>query len=247
VSGTDVVRPRGQSRPGADGAPGFGPSARLDIECEVGFVVGRASSLGTPVPVDTAAEHIFGVVLLNDWSARDIQAWEYVPLGPFLGKSFATSISAWVLPWEALRQARIALPAQDPPVLPYLDGSSSASYGLDLRMAVHVNGHEVSTPCYRDMYWSPAQMLAHLTANGASLRVGDLCASGTVSGPARDTVGSLIERTWNGAEPLLLPDGRELTFLADGDTVTISGWAPGPEGSRIALGEVSGTIVAAGP
>jgi len=247
VSGTDVVRPHGQRRPGEDGVPGFGPSLRLDIECEVGFVVGGATTPGTAVPIESAADQIFGVVLLNDWSARDIQAWEYVPLGPFLGKSFATSVSAWVTPWEALAPARVPLAEQEPQVLPYLSGSPAASYGLDLRMTVTVNGHEVSTPRYRDMYWSPAQMLAHMTVNGASLRVGDLFASGTVSGPERNSVGSLIERTWNGAEPLAMPGGRELTFLADGDTVTITGWAPGPGGSRIDLGEVSGTVAAARP
>jgi fumarylacetoacetase len=245
VSGTDVVRPCGQTRPGPDGVPGFGPSRRLDIECEVGFVVGTPTDLGTPVPVAEAADHIFGVVLVNDWSARDIQAWEYVPLGPFLGKSFATSVSAWVLPYAALEPARVPLPTQDPPVSAYLDGDGTASYGLDLRLSVEVNGHEVSRPAYRDMYWSPAQMLAHMTVNGAALRTGDLFASGTVSGPQRDTVGSLIELTWNGTEPVRLPDGRDLTFLEDGDTVTITGWAPGPDGSRLTLGAVTATVTPA--
>ena len=246
VSGTDVVRPRGQRRPGADGKPPFGPSTRLDIECEVGFVVGRATALGSSVTVDEAREHIFGVVLLNDWSARDIQAWEYVPLGPFLGKSFATSISAWVVPFEALASAEVPLPGQDPVVLPYLQAAQPADmFGLDLHLEVRLNDTVVSTPPFRDMYWSPAQMLAHLTVNGANLRVGDLFASGTVSGSTPEEFGSLLERTWNGETPLTLYDGSQRGFLEDGDVVTLSGWAPGPDGSRVTLGEVTGTIVPA--
>jgi fumarylacetoacetase len=245
VSGTDVVRPHGQRSPGADGKPGFGPSARLDIECEVGFVVGRGSVLGHPVPVSQAAEHIFGVVLLNDWSARDIQAWEYVPLGPFLGKSFATSISAWVVPFEAFDGARIPLAAQDPPVLPYLDGGPVDVFGLDLHLTVTVNDHTLSRPRFRDMYWSPSQMLAHLTVNGASLRVGDLFASGTVSGREQDSLGSLLELTWNGTRPIRLASGAEQGFLTDGDVVTITGWAPGTDGQVVTLGQVSGRILPA--
>ena len=172
VSGTDVVRPWGQRRPEPGRQPPFGPSVKLDIECEVGFLVGPGSEQGTPVELADAREHIFGVVLLNDWSARDIQAWEYVPLGPFLGKSFATSISAWVVPFEALAAALVPLPAQNPAVLPYLDGPDL--FGLDLHLEVELNATVVSRPEYRSMYWSPAQMLAHLTVNGASLRTGDL-------------------------------------------------------------------------
>ncbi len=241
VTGTDVVRPSGQRRPEPGSQPPFGPSIRLDIECEVGFLVGRGSDLGSPVPLDDAAEHIFGVVLLNDWSARDIQAWEYVPLGPFLGKSFATSISAWVVPFDALADAVVAQPTQDPAVLPHLAGSGS--FGLDLQLEVLVNGNVVSRPEYRTMYWSPAQMLAHLTSNGASLRTGDLFASGTVSGPTSDTWGSLLEITWNGEQPLTLSDGATRGFLEDGDTVTLRGTAPGPGGAVVTLGEVTGTVV----
>ncbi|MGH3505840.1 MAG: fumarylacetoacetase [Nocardioidaceae bacterium] len=245
VSGTDVVRPQGQRRPGDDGVPPFGPSERLDIECEVGFVVGGSTRLGRRVPVDAAPDHIFGVVLLNDWSARDIQAWEYVPLGPFLGKSFATSISAWVVPLEALDAARVPLPSQDPSPLRYLRGGTpEAAFGLDLRLEVVLNGSVVSTPHYRDMYWSPSQMLAHLTVNGASLRSGDLFASGTVSGRSRDEFGSLLELTWNGTEPLTLDDGSARGFLQDGDVVTLRGRAPGRDGARVTLGEVTGRIVA---
>ncbi len=241
VSGTDVVRPSGQRRPEPGAQPPFGPSVKLDIECEVGFLVGPDSRRGTPVPLARAREHIFGVVLLNDWSARDIQAWEYVPLGPFLGKSFATSISAWVLPFEALDSAVIALPRQDPAVLPYLDGPEAL--GLDLQLEVVLNDTVVSRPDYRTMYWSPAQMLAHLTVNGASLRTGDLFASGTVSGDTPDTFGSLLEITWNGERPVALTDGTVRGFLEDGDRVTLRGTAPGADGNVVTLGEVTGTIV----
>ncbi|MBA2463750.1 MAG: fumarylacetoacetase, partial [Nocardioidaceae bacterium] len=244
VSGSNVTRPSGQRRPGPDGIPAFGPSIRLDIECEVGFVVGTPSDRGEPVDVSSAREHIFGLVLLNDWSARDIQAWEYVPLGPFLGKSFATSISAWVLPLEALSAAEVALPKQSPPVLPYLGGSSSDIFALDLHLEIVVNGQVVSQPEYRDMYWSPAQMLAHMTVNGASLRVGDLFGSGTVSGAERHTFGSLLELSWNGAQPVALgSSGETRTFLEDGDTVTLRGWAPAANGERITLGEVTGHLL----
>ena len=241
VSGTNVVRPAGQRRPEPGGQPPFGPSTRLDIECEVGFVVGPGSDLGVPVPIERAREHLFGVVLLNDWSARDIQAWEYVPLGPFLGKSFATSISAWVVPLEALAGAIVPLPSQDPPVLPYLSGDSA--FGLDLHLEIELNGTVVSRPEYRTMYWSPAQMLAHLTVNGASLRTGDLFASGTVSGSTPETYGSLLEITWNGERPLVLADGSSRGFLEDGDTVTLRGSASGLDGAVVRLGEVTGTIV----
>lgn len=240
VSGTDVIRPKGQRKAPSDAAPVFGPSIRLDIEAELGYVVGGATELGSSISVDAAEDHLFGVVLLNDWSARDIQAWEYVPLGPFLGKSFATSISAWVTPLDALRDARVALPGQsEPRPLPYLAGDA---FGLDLHLEVTLNGTVVSRPEYAGMYWSPAQMLAHLTVNGASVRNGDLFGSGTISGPEKETRGSLLELTWNGTEPLTLEDGTSRVFLEDGDTVTITAWAPGPEGCRVALGAVTGTI-----
>ncbi len=240
VSGTDVIRPSGQRKGPNDPAPVFGPSLRLDIEAELGYVVGGATELGSRVSVDEAVEHLFGVVILNDWSARDIQAWEYVPLGPFLGKSFATSVSAWVTPLEALTSARTPLPGQsDPRVLPYLRGDA---FGLDVHVEVRLNGTVVSRPEHAGMYWSPAQMLAHLTVNGASIRDGDLFGSGTISGPTRETRGSLLELTWNGSDPLTLEDGTTRGFLEDGDTVTMTAWAPGPRGARIGLGEVTGTI-----
>ncbi|WP_406831559.1 fumarylacetoacetase [Pedococcus sp. KACC 23699] len=244
VSGTDVVRPTGQRKAPADAAPTFGPSIRLDIEAELGFVVGGSTTLGERVSVDDADDHLFGVVLLNDWSARDIQAWEYVPLGPFLGKSFATSISAWVVPLAALEAARLPIPAQDPRPLPYLLGEGAA-YGLDIHYEVELNGTVVARPEYRDLYWSPAQMLAHLTVNGASVRPGDLFGSGTISGTEPGTRGSFLELSWNGTEPIELGDGSTRSFLEDGDTVVIRGWAPGPGGGRVGLGEVRGTVVSA--
>jgi fumarylacetoacetase len=241
VSGTDIVRPMGQRKAPADPEPTFGPSIRLDIEAELGFVVGDATRVGDRVAVDDAEDHLFGVVLLNDWSARDIQAWEYVPLGPFLGKSFATSISPWVVPMDALAAARVPLPGQDPEPLAYLRGERAAA-GLDVHYEVELNGTVVARPEYRDLYWSPAQMLAHLTVNGASLRNGDLFGSGTISGSAKDTRGSLLELSWGGAEPIPLDGGTTRTFLLDGDTVTLRGWAPGPDGAPVGLGEVTGTI-----
>lgn len=242
VSGTDVVRPSGQRKAPDEPAPSFGPSRRLDIEAEVGFVVGTGSPLGTAVGVDEFAERVFGAVLLNDWSARDIQAWEYVPLGPFLGKSFATSISPWVVPLLALEAARVATPPQDPEPLPYLREKSP--WGLDLDLLVEWNGQVVSRPPYRDMYWSPAQMLAHMTVNGAASRTGDLFASGTVSGPLRGERGAFIELTWGGKEPIEV-NGEQRTFLQDGDEVVISATAPGPSGTLIGFGEVKGRILPA--
>ena len=240
VSGTEIRRPSGQSRD-ADGVVGFGPSRRLDIEAEVGFVVGTGSALGTAVPVSSFREHVFGVTLLNDWSARDIQAWEYVPLGPFLGKSFATSVSPWITPLDALAHAWVTPPERDVPVLPYLDDSASP-FGLDLSLEIRLNGEVISRPPFASMYWTPAQLLAHMTVNGASLRPGDLFASGTVSGAVREEFGSLLELSWGGRDPLALSDGSTRTFLLDGDEVTISATAPGADGV-ISLGEVTGRIV----
>jgi fumarylacetoacetase len=231
VSGTDVVRPSGQYLAAGDDAPSFGPSRRLDIELELGFVIGTPSRLGEPVPVERALDHVFGVVLLNDWSARDLQAWEYQPLGPFLGKSFATSIGAWVTPLPALQ--RVAAPPQEPEPLPYL---REPPWALDIGLEVELNGAVVARSNARHLYWTPAQMIAHLTANGASLRSGDLLGSGTISGPDRDQRGSLIELSWNGAEPIELPGGATRTFLEDGDTVVLRG---------AALAEVAGRIVPA--
>lgn len=235
TSGTPIVRPCGQRKAGD-----YGPSERLDIEVEVGFVVGTPSQQGSRVSVDSFEDHVFGVVLVNDWSARDLQAWEGRPLGPFLAKSFATSISPWVVPLEALEHAKRPKPDQDPEPLPYLQGETNAGFEIDLEL--RLNGTPVSRPRFRDMYWTPAQMLAHLTVNGASLRTGDLFASGTVSGPTREECGSFYELSLGGTDPLTLPDGSERTFLHDGDEVTITATAPGPNGVRIGFGEVSGTV-----
>ncbi|RKE22339.1 fumarylacetoacetase [Streptomyces sp. TLI_171] len=243
VSGTPVTRPHGQRKAPADAAPDHGPTRRLDIEAEVAFVVGTPSAMGAPVALADFAEHVFGVCLLNDWSARDIQAWEYVPLGPFLGKSFATSVSPWVVPLDALQHARVAPPVRDVEPLPYLDDRAAEPWGLDLAMEVSLNGRRISRPPFATMYWTAAQQLAHLTANGASLRTGDLYASGTVSGPEPDTRGALIELTWNGEHPLKFPDGTSRTFLEDGDEVSITATAPGPGGLRVGFGEVTGRII----
>ncbi|MFI7277060.1 fumarylacetoacetase [Streptomyces sp. NPDC049879] len=245
VSGTPVARPTGQRRT-ADGVITLGPSERLDIEAEVGFVVGTPSTPGRPVPLADAGRHVFGVCLVNDWSARDIQAWEYVPLGPFLGKSFATSVSPWVVPLAALGHARVAPPPRDPRPLPYLDDTGAERWGLDIELTVTLNGHLVARPPFSAMYWTAAQQLAHLTAGGAHVRAGDLFASGTVSGPGAGECGSLIELTRGGAVPLELPGGETRTFLRDGDEVVIAATAPGPGGVRVGLGSVSGRIVPTG-
>lgn len=241
VSGTPVPRPQGQRRAPTDAEPTVGPSRRLDLEAELGFVVGTGSTWGRPVQLAEFADHVFGVCLVNDWSARDIQAWEYVPLGPFLGKSFATSISAWAVPLAALDHAWVAPPVR--PVRPPSYLTDPETLGLEVALEIRLNGHVVARPPYASMYWTPAQMLAHMTVNGASVRPGDLYASGTISGPDRDQRGSLIELSWNGQEPLTLPDGSVRSFLEDGDEVVISATAPGPGGTRIGLGEVTGRIV----
>lgn len=234
VSGTEVVRPQGQRKAPTDELPSFGPSVRLDIEAEVGFVVGTPAPANTPVPLDDFRTHVFGVCLVNDWSARDIQQWEYVPLGPFLGKSFATSVSAWITPLDAFDAARTAPPERTHPLQPYLDDADSEPGGLDLRLEVAINGKTVTRPPFATMYWTAAQQLAHMTVNGASLRTGDFFASGTVSGPEEDQVGCLLELT-RGKGP----------YLADGDEVTITAWAPGRDGARIGLGEVVGRVAPA--
>ena len=239
VSGTPITRPSGQTR-NADGSVAFGSSSRLDFEAEVGFVVGIGSSLGTGVAVDDFRSHVFGACLLNDWSARDIQAWEYVPLGPFLGKSFATSIAAWITPLDALDAAWVQPGARNQPLQSYLDDDGRAD-ALDLELTVEINGTVVSSPPFASMYWTPAQMLAHLTVNGASLRTGDLYGSGTVSGEQPDQCGSLMELSWNGERPVITANGPR-GFLEDGDVVVIRATAPSSAG-RITMAEVSGQIV----
>lgn len=246
VSGTPVARPRGQLAPaGESPAPTHEPTRRLDFELELGFVTGPGNALGTPIPTAAAREHLFGVVLVNDWSARDIQRWEYQPLGPFLGKSFATSISPWIVPLDALEPFRVPVPPQIPEPLPYLRTDEAWAFDVELEAAlIPAGGSEetvVSRTNARLLYWNPAQMLAHLTTNGASIRPGDLHASGTISGEEPGTHGSLVEITWGGRDPMRLAGGEERTFLQDGDTVVLRGRA-----GDVALGEVSGTIVPAG-
>lgn len=241
VSGTPVTRPRGLRKRPEDESPTFGPSRSLDIEAEVGFIVGSDSALGSSISVDQFSDYVFGACLVNDWSARDIQAWEYVPLGPFLGKSFLTSVSPWVVPLPALEHARNKPPQRTHPVPDYLDDASEP-WGLDLTLGIRINDDLVSQPDFGDMYWTCAQQLAHMTANGAALRIGDLFASGTVS--SENGVGSLIELTWNGTRPLELSDGSTRKFLEDGDEVVISATAPGQDGTTIGFGEVIGRVSA---
>jgi fumarylacetoacetase len=242
VSGTAVRRPRGQF-PVDDGdgpRPAYAPTRKLDLEAEVGLVVGAGSTPGDPVPVDRLAEHVFGVILLNDWSARDIQRFETVPLGPHLGKSFATSVSAWITPLDALERAWLPPPNRsvDPPAH-LADGDLPG--GLDLELSVSINGTVVSRPPFATMYWTAGQLMAHLTSNGAHLRPGDLLGSGTVSGPDPDQFGSLLELSWNGERPVKVGPARR-AWLEDGDEVVIAATAPGNAGGRITLGEVRGAI-----
>jgi len=239
VSGTEVRRPRGQALPPGASVPVVGPSRRLDVELEAAFVVGVPSTLGEPVPVARALEHVFGVALLNDWSARDLQAWEYQPLGPFLGKSFATSLAAWVLPLDALAPFRVLAPPQEPEPPEYL---RTEPWAYDVALELELDGEVVSRPNLRHLYWNVAQQVAHLTVNGASLRVGDLLGTGTISGPERSQRGSLIELTWGGAQPLVVAGGRERTFLEDGDEVVLRGVAGAGGDAPVGLAEVRGRI-----
>lgn len=252
VGGTPVRRPCGQRKaPDAD-APTFGPSRQLDFELELGFVVGAGNALGAPVGIGDAPAHVFGCVLVNDWSARDIQAWEYVPLGPFLAKNFATSISPWVVPLDALEPFRVPSPPQDPPPLPYL--ARAADWGLDIELEV-----ALATPAMRaagrpprricrtnaaTLYWDIAQQVAHHTSGGCNLRPGDLLASGTISGDAPDSRGSMLELSWRGQTPVAV-DGEERSFLEDGDEVVMTGWCEA-DGLRLGFGEVRGIVEAAG-
>jgi fumarylacetoacetase len=236
VSGTPIVRPSGQTKALGDDAPRFRPSARLDIELELGFAVGVGSRLGEPVSASAFRDHVFGIVLVNDWSARDIQAWEYQPLGPFLGKSFATSIGAWVTPLALLEDRFVAAPAQDPEPLSYL--RSTGDWALDVELEVELAGTVVSRTNARGLYWTMPQQLAHATVNGASIRTGDLFASGTISGPEHGSEGSFIELTSNGQHPIGLADGSTRTFLEDDDEVVLRGRA-----GELELAEVRGRIL----
>jgi fumarylacetoacetase len=248
VSGAPLPRPLGQTKPADAPTPLFGPSRALDFELEMGFFVGPGNALGQPVPITQAADHIFGLALVNDWSARDIQQWEYQPLGPFLAKNFGTSLSPWVVTLEALEPFRLDGPPQDPTPLPYLRGGQRASY--DIRLEAWLQGeampapHCISRTNFKYLYWSMAQQLAHHTVGGCNLRPGDLLASGTISGPTPDSRGSLLELAWRGAQPLKFPNGETRSWLQDGDTLTLTGWCEG-DGYRVGFGEVTGKILPA--
>lgn len=255
IDDTPIVRPSGQRKLPDAPVPEFGPTAMLDIELEVGFFTGRANALGVPIRAGEAFDHIAGLVLVNDWSARDIQAWEYQPLGPFLGKSFATTISPWVVTLDALEPFRAANPPQEPPPLEYLR-TAGAPAGYDIGLSIEIQtprmrdagraAHAISRGNFKGMYWNMAQQLAHATVNGAVARPGDLFASGTISGSQADSYGSLIELTWRGRDPIRLPDGETRAFLADGDEVTLRGWCEKPGARRIGFGRARGRIVPAG-
>jgi fumarylacetoacetase len=248
VSGVDVRRPCGQTKADDAAAPRFGPTRLLDFELEVGFLTGVDTALGTPVPTSRAAEHIFGMVLVNDWSARDIQKWEYVPLGPFLAKSFATCVSPWVVTLDALDAFRVPGPRQDPPVLPYLRCEGDWAFDMQLEAWIQPAGGEdeirLTATNFRTMYWNILQQLAHQTSNGVNLRAGDLYASGTVSGAAEGTRGCMLEISWGGKRPVVLPSGRQRAFIEDGDTVILRGWCQG-SGYRVGFGEVRNKVLPA--
>ncbi len=249
ISGTPIERPSGQTKPDPDGPPTFGPSRAVDFELEMGVFIGNGNELGRPIPIEQAESHLFGMVIVNDWSARDIQRWEYVPLGPFLAKNFATSISPWVVTFDALEPFRCASPTQDPPPLPYLR-SPRADAAFDIQLQVDLQTAKLDEPftvCrsnFRYLYWSLAQQVAHHTVTGCNLRPGDLLASGTISGATPDSLGSMLEIAWKGERPLELPDGSTRTMLADGDTVIMSARCHGPD-YDIGFGEVRGTVLPA--
>jgi len=246
VSGTPIIRPQGQLKPPAAAAPTFGPCKRLDFELEMGVVVGGASQMGHMLTEAQAAEMIFGFVLLNDWSARDIQQWEYVPLGPFQAKAFGTSISPWVVTREALEPFRVAGPTQDPTPLPYLQQKGANNYDLNLDVELRANGAKdyarIARTNFKYMYWSSVQQLVHHASSGCAMNIGDLLGSGTISGPEKDQRGSLLEISWNGSELIELPGGVKRTFFEDGDSLSIRGWCQG-DGYRVGFGEVEGTIL----
>jgi fumarylacetoacetase len=258
ISGAELTRPAGQSMPTDAKAPTFGPTQMLDYEAEVGFFIGRGNERGELIPIDEAEDHLFGICLVNDWSARDIQSWEYQPLGPFLSKNFATTISPWVVTWEALEPYRVPAffrPPGDPQPLPYLSSERDKNEGgIDLNIEVYIRSMlmregrlrpaRLSSASLADIYWTPAQMLAHHTSNGCNLRPGDLFASGTVSGPEPGSQGCLLELTRRGAEPIVLPTGEERRFLHDGDEIILRAFLQREGAARIGLGECSGLIVA---
>lgn len=246
ISGTDVRRPKGQIKLPDAADPIFSPTRQLDFELEVGWIMGGGNSLGEPIPIEKAEEHIFGLVLVNDWSARDIQAWEYQPLGPFLGKSFSTSISPWVVPLEALEPFRIPASKQTPEPLPYLTQNSATTLDIQLEATLQTSDSEqpitITSTNYSHLYWTIAQQIAHHTVGGCNLQPGDLLASGTISGETKESRGCLLELTWRGTEPIQLPNGEERVWLADGDRLTLTGVCQG-DGYRVGFGEVTGRVL----
>ena len=246
VSGTPIRRPMGQYKPAPDATPVFGPTRQLDMELEMGFITYAGNALGDRITTAEAEDRIFGLVLFNDWSARDIQAWEYVPLGPVLGKNFGSSMSPWVVTLDALEPFRIASPVQDPPVLPYLQQEGQHHFDIALEASIATTNGEtvICRSNFKHLYWSMAQQLAHHTVNGCNVRAGDLMASGTISGDTPESYGSLLELTWKGTKPLILHDGTERKFLNDGDTLIMRGHAE-KDGVRVGFGEVLGEVLAA--
>ena len=247
VSETPVHRPKGQTKADDADVPSFGPCRLLDFELEMAFIVGKSNELGTSVSVENAEDHIFGMVVFNDWSARDIQKWEYVPLGPFLGKSFASSISPWIITMEALEPFRTASPKQEPKVLPYLEMKKDHNFDINLEAIIETSSGDaktVSNSNFKYMYWSMAQQLAHHTVNGCNMNVGDMCGSGTISGPTADSYGSMLEISWKGTKPVAMPDGTERKFLLDGDSVIMKAFCE-KDGNRVGFGEVRSKILPA--
>lgn len=246
VSGTNIIRPKGQTKADEEDAPKFGPSRLLDFELEMGFFIGKGNELGKSIPVKKAHEHIFGFVLVNDWSARDIQKWEYVPLGPFLAKNFATSISPWIVTADALEPFRVKRQKQEPEPLPYLRSKGDYHYDINLEVSLKCVGcnesNVISRSNFKHLYWDVCQQIAHHTVTGCNLRTGDLLASGTISGPDKNSCGSMLELTWKGTEPLNLACGESRKFLVDGDRLTITGWCQG-NGYKIGFGEVTAKIL----
>ncbi|MDZ7808443.1 MAG: fumarylacetoacetase [Gracilimonas sp.] len=248
ISGTDLHRPKGQILPENSETPIFSESKRLDFELEVGFLSGPENKLGQPVPIDKANDHIFGLVLMNDWSARDIQKWEYQPLGPFLAKNWGTSVSPWVVTLEALQPFRAESPSQHPEPLPYLNSDGRSAFDIQLEVYLKTEKldqpHKICTSNYRNLYWSIEQQLAHHTVNGCNVRTGDLFGSGTISGSEKDSYGSMLELAWMGTDPVKLPNGEERNYLEDGDEVIMTGFGQG-NGYRVGFGEVRGKILPA--
>lgn len=249
VSGTPIRRPNGQMQLQDNQPPVFGPSRLLDFELEMAFITGQGKPLGQPISTEEANDYIFGLVLFNDWSARDIQKWEYQPLGPFLGKNFGSSVSPWIVTLDALEPFRVPAPVQNPPVLPYLQYTGNKALNIHLTVTLQPDGGEPALICTSNskyLYWTMEQQLAHHTINGCNINAGDMLASGTISGPTPDSFGSMLELTWRGAKPIKLPGGLERKFIADGDTIAIQGYATYPDGNlRIGFGEVSGKVLPA--